>query len=66
MSEELKPGDRVVMTEHALRQGLDGPHGRFRGVVTHVSPRRGTVYVKRDGLRGSVAYSPKMWKKESR
>lgn len=54
--EIFKKGDRVVMTQRAIRQRLDGVHWRRTGTITGFTRDGYGVYVRRDGTQSSGAY----------
>lgn len=63
---DLQPGDRVVMTTTATRQGFAGRLNRFRGVVKGPSRSNpGCVSVQRDGEDRTTAWAPYFWMRES-
>lgn len=47
---KLKPGDRVTLSEKALRQGLQGRKNRRTGVITGITRDQNIFRVLRDGM----------------
>jgi hypothetical protein len=63
MSEERPPiGARVTMTEHAIKQGLQGRLNRRTGTVKSCSKELPLIIVQRDGSDYRDRYHPKFWR----
>ncbi len=60
---ELRPGDRLVMTEAGIRQGL-APRGVVTGLLMSLTHEQHLV-ILRDGYRSRETYHPKFWRRES-
>ncbi len=67
MSENFVKGEKVTMTEDAVRQGLDGQKKSRIGVVFR-TPRRNsrTVAILRDGYSAPEYWSRNYWVKSSK
>lgn len=59
----LKPGDRVVMTDEAIRYRLQGRFNKRTGVFKSMTPR-GLIRVLRDGVKNPESYHQDFWMKE--
>lgn len=62
MARHLKPGDRVVMTDEAVAQGLKGHSGSPYGTVKRLD-RRGLLVVVKDGQVTEHSYHPDFWRR---
>jgi len=58
----FKPGDRVQMSNRALRMGLDGPCKRRIGTVVKII-ESDYLSVKRDGILRTELWHQKFWEK---
>ena len=61
---KLREGQRLMMTDAAIKQGLIGRAKSTTGIFREVSVR-GLIRVQRDGLTGVDLYSPMAWNLES-
>ena len=61
----LNCGDRVVMTQEGIDQGLIGRaimrNGTVYGTVITTQPDSGLLRVRRDGIAGSESYASNFW-----
>lgn len=57
----MKYGDRVKMTQLALREKLDGPKSKRCGVVVGESRDGKNIYVRRDGDKSRLRYHRSFW-----
>jgi hypothetical protein len=60
---KMKAGDRVVMTEAALKQKLQGPKNRSTGVIVKITERG--LWIRRDGMNHSENWAPDFWMKKA-
>ena len=61
---KLREGQRLIMTDDAIKQGLIGQAKSATGIFRGISGR-GFIIVQRDGLTGVNHYSPIFWDLES-
>lgn len=58
----FKVGQRVRMSEAALRQGVNGPKDRRTGIVVEVYGRDvDMVRVRRDGMKSTEKWAASFW-----
>jgi hypothetical protein len=61
----LEAGDKVIMTQEAVNQGLAGRKRRMTGLVVRTREEDYTVMVLRDGLKQAERWAEAFWRKKS-